>query len=129
MDELVFLAVGTVIDVVVHIENRRSRYRLIVDQDFPIANLDRIPADGNKPLDEGALRVVGVAKHDDVASLGRLKTVDELVDQNAVTFDECWMHGPRRDLKRCDDERSNDQGEGSGPEERFEIFSPRRDGS
>ena len=129
MDELVFLTVGTVIDVVVRIENRRAGYRLVVDQDFPIANLDRIPANSNEPLDEGALRVVRVAKHDDVASSGRLKTVDELVDQNAVAFDEGWMHGPGRNLKRRHDERPNDQGESGGPEEGFKIFSPGRDGS
>ena len=87
---------------------------LIIDEDAPLANLDRIPRHGNHALDEVAAGVARVLKDKHVPLLGRMEPVDELIDDKTLLRFKRRTHGRPIDNVELDDKGANEHRKSNG---------------
>jgi hypothetical protein len=109
-----------------------------VDQHLLVAQLQRVAGQPDDPLDEVAIRLLGVLEDDDVTPADRVdrqqrpfgraegRREDELVHQQVIADEQVVLHRAGGDLEGLDDEGADEQRQDDRHADRFEVFARRR---
>ena len=89
----------------------RDIHLLPVDEDVPVAQVDRLTADGDDSLHVGDRRIrYGRVEHDDVAALWHAEAVVEFADEHAIVLLEGRLHRSLTHLGDLNNEEVEDDG-------------------
>src|SRR5271155_5498590 len=94
----------------------RLHQLLAIHIETPGANFDRVSRQAHHPLDEGFRAVERIPEDDYIAALDRLKSVHELIDENALLIAQERRHAGAFDfyrlIKKDDDDEREAEGDG-----------------
>ena len=112
--------------------------RLAIDGQLLVRVTDSVPRQTNYPLDVVDARVIRIAEHHDIPTLGvtdrddlglqyrQANTIGEFVDQDEVANLQRRLHRPRRNLERLNQKRAQDQHHCQHREKGFSVLDQQR---
>src|SRR5215469_15992403 len=112
---------GIVADIGILWRNVGLRNFMAIDVDNATTNLDGFSGKGDDALNKGFGTIKGIPEYDDIASIDGLKTVDELIDEDALLIGEERGHAGAFDFYGLIEEDDDDQREANGDEQ---VASP-----